>query len=55
MTRQELLLESILRLLVLMARWMMDSKDADYRTRETWYQLRDGIATSETVIKGVPS
>ena len=41
------LLKAILRLLILMARWMMDSKDADYRMRTTWFAMRDCIVTAE--------
>lgn len=38
-----LLLRAILALLIRMATWQMDAKDADFRSRQTWYGLRDGI------------
>ena len=41
------LLKTILRLLIVIAKWMMDSKEADYRTRETWFAMRDGITAAQ--------
>ena len=43
---------AILRLLVWMARWQMDAKDADYRTRITWNGLRTAIQETEETIQG---
>ena len=51
MTREERLLRVILMLLLAMARWQFDSKDADYRTRATWFGLRDAITEADKELK----
>lgn len=50
MTEKQLLV-AIFKLLVLMARWMMDSKDADYKTRATWFGLNEAIKDAEKIIE----
>lgn len=47
MTNEERLLRAILALLCAMARWMFDGPRQDYRTRATWFGLRNGIEAAE--------
>ena len=47
MATEERLLRAILALLLAVARWQFDSKDADYRTRQTWYGMKEGIDAAQ--------
>ena len=49
-TTEIILLRAILRLLIVVARWMFDSKDRDYKTHDTWHAMNDGIKAAQQVI-----